>query len=119
MKTEGLSSGSAAQSGFTQVICDFPIEVDVETDTCSLPSQPSVCLRLVNQQQGSALFEVTLPIFEGDVTTKIAARLMKTERSKIKGKVSQRQRSAIAFAVIISRPELQTILLPNRIHEKW
>ena len=54
--------------------------------------QPSVCLRMVNQQQGSGLFEVALPIFEGDVVAKIAARLMKTERSKIKGKVSLRRR---------------------------
>lgn len=47
-------------------------------------TEPSVPLKMVNQQQGSGLFEVSMPIFEGDILSKVATRLMKSERSKIK-----------------------------------
>ncbi|XP_076467867.1 leucine--tRNA ligase, cytoplasmic-like [Babylonia areolata] len=47
-------------------------------------TEPSVCVRLVNQQQCSGLFEVLMPVFEGDSAARMAARLMKTEKSKIR-----------------------------------
>lgn len=47
-------------------------------------TEPSVRMCMVNQQQGSGLFEVSMPIFDADITSKIAARLMRSERSKIK-----------------------------------
>ncbi|KAK7097865.1 leucine--tRNA ligase, cytoplasmic-like [Littorina saxatilis] len=71
-------------------------EEKVRDDCCpgkpfiSYRIEPSVPLRLVNQQQCSGLFEITLPIFEGDVLSKIAARLVKMERSKIKDASSVR-----------------------------
>ncbi|PVD35216.1 hypothetical protein C0Q70_06497 [Pomacea canaliculata] len=47
-------------------------------------TEPSVNILLINQQQGSGLFEMSVPVFEGDIPAKIAARLAKSERSKIK-----------------------------------
>lgn len=50
----------------------------------SYSTEPSVVLRMVNQQQCNGLFEVALPFFEGDTTAKITTRLAKGEKSKIK-----------------------------------
>nr|KAG5701780.1 hypothetical protein BaRGS_000770 [Batillaria attramentaria] len=70
----------------------FSEEADekVRDDCCpgkpfiSYRTEPSVSIRMVNQQQGSGLFEVNMPVFDGDVAAKIAARLCKSERSRIK-----------------------------------
>ena len=47
--------------------------------------QPSVALRFINPQPYSGLFEVKLPIFQGDTVSQVKNRLMKTDRSKMKG----------------------------------
>lgn len=47
--------------------------------------QPSVAVKLVNPQPMSGLFEIKLPIYEGDDKTKVLTRIMKTDRSKMKG----------------------------------
>lgn len=47
-------------------------------------TEPSVTVRLVNPQPYSGLFEVKLPIFQGDTIHQVKARLQKTDRSKIK-----------------------------------
>jgi hypothetical protein len=49
--------------------------------------QPSVTVRFVNPQPSSGLFEVKLPVFQGDSIEKVKARLLKTDRSKMKGNV--------------------------------
>ncbi|XP_021345352.1 leucine--tRNA ligase, cytoplasmic-like [Mizuhopecten yessoensis] len=54
------------------------------TPFLTLHTQPNVSVRVGNCQPYSGLFEVTLPIFEGDVKSKIICRLMKTDRSKMK-----------------------------------
>ncbi|XP_050416526.2 leucine--tRNA ligase, cytoplasmic [Patella vulgata] len=46
--------------------------------------QASVKVRFVNPQPYSGLFELLVPIYEGDETCKIANRIAKLERSKIK-----------------------------------
>lgn len=46
--------------------------------------EPSVSVQCINPQAYSGLFEVSLPIFEGDTKTKVLNRLMKTDRSKMK-----------------------------------
>lgn len=68
----------------------------VKEDCCpgkpfiTFTTEPSVTLRFVNPQAYSGLFEVKLPIFQGDTVQKIKARLMKTDRSKMK-EISQIQ----------------------------
>lgn len=47
--------------------------------------QPSVAIKLVNPQPMSGLFEIKLPIYEGDDKTKVLTRIMKMDRSKMKG----------------------------------
>ena len=47
--------------------------------------QPSVSIKLVNPQPMSGLFETKLPIYDGDDKTKVLTRIMKTDRSKMKG----------------------------------
>ena len=47
--------------------------------------QPSVALKFINPQPYSGLFEVKLPIFQGDTMSQVKTRLMKTDRSKMKG----------------------------------
>lgn len=46
--------------------------------------EPSVAVKLVNPQPMSGLFEIKLPIYEGDDKTKVLTRIMKTDRSKMK-----------------------------------
>lgn len=46
--------------------------------------EPSVAIKLVNPQPMSGLFEIKLPIYEGDDKTKVLTRIMKTDRSKMK-----------------------------------
>ncbi|XP_060064776.1 leucine--tRNA ligase, cytoplasmic-like [Ylistrum balloti] len=50
----------------------------------TLHTQPSVSVRIGNCQPYSGLFEVTLPVYEGDVKSRIINRLFKTDRSKMK-----------------------------------
>lgn len=50
----------------------------------TLHTEPSVSVRISNCQPYSGLFEVTLPIYEGDLKSKLINRLMKTDRSKMK-----------------------------------
>ena len=42
-------------------------------------------IKLVNPQPMSGLFETKLPIYGGDDKTKVLTRIMKTDRSKMKG----------------------------------
>lgn len=46
--------------------------------------EPSVAIKLVNPQPMSGLFEIKLPIYEGDDKTKVLTRIMKMDRSKMK-----------------------------------
>lgn len=49
--------------------------------------QASVAVKCINPQPYNGLFELSLPIFEGDSKAKVVARLMKTDRSKMKGRI--------------------------------
>ena len=49
--------------------------------------QPAVSVRFVNPQPCSGLFETRLPIYQGDTLQQVINRLMKTDRSKMKGKL--------------------------------
>ncbi|XP_048776266.2 leucine--tRNA ligase, cytoplasmic-like [Ostrea edulis] len=46
--------------------------------------EPSVAINLVNPQPMSGLFEIKLPIYQGDDKTAVMTRIMKTDRSKMK-----------------------------------
>jgi hypothetical protein len=47
--------------------------------------QPSISVQCINPQAYSGLFEISLPIFDGDTKAKVLNRLVKTDRSKMKG----------------------------------
>ncbi|XP_059177006.1 leucine--tRNA ligase, cytoplasmic-like [Physella acuta] len=47
-------------------------------------TKPSVKLSLMNPQPFSSMFEITLDIFEGDITTKVINRLCLTDKAKFK-----------------------------------
>ncbi|KAH3839433.1 leucine--tRNA ligase, cytoplasmic-like [Dreissena polymorpha] len=47
-------------------------------------TEPSVMVRFINPQPSSGLFEVKLPIFQGDTLEQVKSRLQKTDRGKMK-----------------------------------
>lgn len=47
-------------------------------------TEPSVKMNLLNPQAFKGLLEMTIPIYEGDTSAKIAARMTRAERSKVK-----------------------------------
>ncbi|RUS86732.1 hypothetical protein EGW08_005522 [Elysia chlorotica] len=51
-------------------------------------TEPSVTMNLVNPQPFQGLLEMAVPIYDGDTCAKIASRMTRTERSKVKDAAS-------------------------------
>ncbi|KAK3795415.1 hypothetical protein RRG08_031762 [Elysia crispata] len=47
-------------------------------------TEPSVVMNLTNPQPSRGLLEITIPIYEGDTSVKIAARMTRAESSRVK-----------------------------------
>lgn len=87
-------------------------------------TEPSVTVRIVNPQPYSGLFEVKLPIFQGDTIQQVKARLQKTDRSKMKDPQSivlLRHESDEHMRKIpeFNEPEKGKVLLSDKVTFSW
>ncbi|XP_060564923.1 leucine--tRNA ligase, cytoplasmic-like [Ruditapes philippinarum] len=87
-------------------------------------TEPSVTVRFVNPQPSSGLFEVKLPVFQGDSIEKVKARLLKTDRSKMKDVATikiLRHESANMMRKIpdFGNPEKGKVLLGDGVTFSW